>query len=446
MIINIQIEDQLRQAIVINRLKYVLDFLTHHPLNTSKCPFILCAASSNSTVFYGKNPNQSYDYQIGSQELFFTASWNSNTLFANAYKWNDFTIYSVESVQKEAGPFCLDSRFQFDIFETIFFHISRFEEYFASKDDLDRYQRFKTSHQFLVKHQLEKIPVVDHLVYAFFASIGIPTALKNTTISITHDIDEIKKFSTFPNLIRKTGGLLLRERKIQPVLKLWQSYQQATQLNGKDPYDVFEWMLTSSEKIRSKVIYFLVGGQAPQDSPYPLDQRFDRAVKEALEKDYNIGIHPSFDSYNNYALLEQEKSKLESAIDQPVFYSRQHFLRFSIHTTPQLLDQLNIQNDSTLGYNDRIGFRCGTGFPYHLYDFKQEKSFRFVETPMVFMDFGLFLEGSYKPDKIVGLWNQFLDLNQQLTHLTYNIHNSRFDDAWLKGIPLQQLYLELIKR
>ena len=96
--------------------------------------------------------------------------------------------------------------------------------------------------------------------------------------------------------------------------------------------------------------------------------------------------------------------------------------------------------DESLGFPDRVGFRCGTGFPYHLYNFTKEKAYHFLEIPLVFMESALLRESGFNEDKLKEIWSSFLNENARNTMITFNFHNSRFYDAALSGINLEELY------
>ena len=141
--------------------------------------------------------------------------------------------------------------------------------------------------------------------------------------------------------------------------------------------------------------------------------------------------------------MKTEKENLEEAIEESINLTRQHFLRFSFKHTPQAIQQLGLKEDSSLGFADRIGFRCGTGFSYNLYDFENEKAFEFLELPLIVMDSALIQEGGNNPKLIVKIWDDFIAKNRFDTKITFNFHNSRFYDAQIKGIPLKELYESL---
>ena len=443
--INVKIAPSL-SGLVQQRIHYVLDFITNHPLNSQKINFQLenHKPEARLELYYGNNSSEEATFQIPAQQLYFKKQFNSKTPNCNEYTYHEQKIYAVQELKQSTQQFILNNQFQLDVFETIFFHISRYEEFVLPATALDQFGRVRAEAQFLVQNSIEKIPVVDRLIYCFLDALNLKPQYKLSDAIMTHDIDGMKKFTSPLNIFKKTAGVLWRQKQWRAVKKLWISYYQYFTHNAPDPYDVFDWMLT--DNLHKKIIYFLVDGDTKYDSPYPLEGYFKRVVQQAKSRGYQIGIHPSFNTFKNPKMMSHEIQKLSDSLNQPIHYSRQHYLRFAIQETPAILENLGIQEDSSIGYNDRIGFRCGTGFNYHLYNFSEERPFKFLENPMVMMDYALILEGNFQTNRILNIWNEFLQQNKYLTSITYLFHNSRFDQSWIENIPLKKIYLDLIKQ
>ena len=438
---------QFSEAIIVNRLYYVCSFIEQHPLTANRILFCF-DKKINSTLLidYQKDSDSgSSNYYIPRQELVFIEnSPASHTLVANTYQWKAGQLYAVEPQQKPEQPFLIQQQFQFDIFESIFFHISRYEEWACPEEAKDQWDMMKEEAQFLVANGLEQRAIVDELVAAFLEGIGLEVPAQETSYRITHDIDAVRSFQSWWSPIRATAGLIKKGQGFGAIKRLWQSYWGTKAGLQKDPFDNFETLLSTSEK-HQKVIYFLVGGDSIFDTPFNLNtDRMQAVFGLCKQRAYAIGIHPSYNSWKNKSLITSELQYLSNVIDESIQRSRQHYLHFSFAHTPYYFDELGITEDSSLGYNYRIGFRCGTGFPYRLYDFKNERAFRFLEVPMVLMDSALLKQANYKGAEVQRLFHSFLASNALNTFITFNFHNTRFFDAWLYAIPLEELYLDLI--
>ncbi len=422
------------------RIDYVLNFIESHPLIENKLKF-----SRNATLAYDLTCNygtpNSDGFFIPGQDLIFSNN-HQNTftnLVTNQYTYQSLKLYSVSSEKEGSAIFIKNKEFQFDIIETIFFHISRIEEWYCEDRQLDECNMMKSAEQFLVKNQLYHLPVIDHLIFAFANAIGLKLTPQKTTFRITHDIDEVFQNPSLFSTIRRTGGILWRRQKLSAIPKIWSAH-----FHQRNEYNTFDWMLSDQSNIE-KCIYFLVGGTTRYDTPYPLDTDEMKTIfRLCKERNYQIGIHPSYDCWRNKELLKTEKERLEQQINLPIIISRQHYLHFDFKKTPELLIQNKIQEDSSIGYRDKIGFRSGTGFGYRLYNFKNEAPFDFVEVPLIFMDSALFKETDHDLRKTTEQWNNFLAENKFHTKITFNFHNSRFYDAHINKIPLKKWYQKLL--
>ena len=76
-----------------------------------------------------------------------------------------------------------------------------------------------------------------------------------------------------------------------------------------------------------------------------------------------------------------------------------HYLRWQHPTTLRAWDTADMTYDSTLGYADRPGFRCGTCHEYPAFDPEYQKELTLIVRPLVVM------ECSVIADAYLGLGN-----------------------------------------
>lgn len=427
-----------------NRLQYVLHFLENHPFAAQQLLFIEEGAAAIDICYQSTLQPKETAFFIPAQGLFFNSpKIDLTTLVANEYIHQELKIYAVEKRQSTTSVFLQGTLFSFDLFETLFFHLSRYEEWYCPADGKNIWDLMRTEDQFLFRYQLHQFPVVDHLVYAFFQALGLEPRRTSTTYQLTHDIDEVRKFSSIWKPIRSAGGLWWKGNNWRSQGVLWQAYWASVQGKEQDPFDTFDWMIREGKDWK-KTIYFLVGGNTRYDTPYDLNsQRMATILAMCLERGYEVGIHPSYATYEEEQLLRREKEQLAKLIGRSISHSRQHYLHFSWPSTPEILERQGISHDSSMGFNECIGFRCGTGFAYQLYSFREERAFDFLEEPLVVMDSALFAEANHQAAEVQTILADFLIKNSSLTHITFNFHNSRFFDAQLHDIPLTKIYQDL---
>jgi hypothetical protein len=414
------------------RMSYVIEVLNAHPY----CKDAEVTFSINSDVgkkiLYGLK-KEGFDTVVPRSAFLFNDT--RGAYFMNPYTFNERTVYSVEGSIKDCGVFWAEGQFGFDVFECIFFHLSRYEE-----RDLDFEQYLSKKYEFerqllLVKSGLEKNPVVDDLIKAFLEVVLEREVKVSRPLSLSHDIDFISKFKSPLSIIRKIAGHIRHRKTLKGFSYLWSSYR-AYLFHGQDGFDTFDWML--SKKAIDKTIYFLVGGNHKEDNTYDLKGKtFKKALSLAKERNYHIGIHPSYNSWNDKELILGEKEKLENEVGGEIGRSRQHFLNFDISITPRLLQDIGISEDSSLGYTRHVGYRCGSGFAYKLYDFENEKAFDVVERPLIFMDMAWLHEG---------IRTGTLDLTSMENYYgCFNFHNSAFDEMGARSIAMKEEYLKIFQ-
>ncbi len=105
---------------------------------------------------------------------------------------------------------------------------------------------------------------------------------------------------------------------------------------------------------------------APRPRPTPSGGRGSCAELAALGGE--VGLHGSYRSGDDEALLRAERHDLEVLLGRPVRGLRFHYLRMRWHEVVGRLDRLGIEYDTTLGFSDRPGPRAGFSFPFRPWD------------------------------------------------------------------------------
>jgi hypothetical protein len=225
------------------------------------------------------------------------------------------------------------------------------------------------------------------------------------TCCLTHDIDffGIRRQgfdrTTAGFLYRATMGSLIdysRGRRNWP--QLWRNWISALSLplvySGLLPD--FWKPLKDYRTIESDLpsTFYLVpfanhGGISPtgKSSPhravaYQLDEVASE-IRECAEQGSEIGVH-GLDAWNESQAGYIEKQKIARIIGRDDLGIRMHWLYFD-PASPQRLEQAGFDYDSTVGYNDAVGFRAGTAQVY-----KFLNASNLLELPLVIQDTALF--------------------------------------------------------
>ena len=316
------------------RLVYTIAYLDQHPLSkTYGLRFILNEPLKRGDlhIIYGcTDAVPDFNFQIPLEAFFFQSSDQQASYFPGEYHIENEIVYSIErSEQTNASSLIIGKRFQFDLFNTIFFHISRFEEHFAPEKAHNSSGWLDEEHHFLVQYSLEKEPVADQLIAAFLQIISGQKIKLSTTYDLSHDIDFLLRFPNHYSLLRALAGKVRRLESISSIKDLIKRYQKIKFGKLQDPYDCFDWLLSTEDHWSKKQLYLMAGGETSFDNHYSIDDPLiNKLISLAQKRNYFIGLHPSYNAGFKADLFRDEKAKLEQQLGRTVRYSRQHLASF----------------------------------------------------------------------------------------------------------------------
>ena len=430
------------------RVHYVLGFIQGHPFMPRHVRLAMNDwTDSDIRIDYTPRdiPLELNEYFLPAQEQIFYAAKKSEEWVANEYHFANRKLYSVEQLKGPDSAFIINRKFGFDVLETIFFHLTRHEEFHCHDSLKDQWNMMKEEHHFLVRNNLHQQPIVDDLVEALLLAIGLEPERFKSELTITHDIDVLRKFATATKSLRAIAGDIKRNKSLKSLSKIYGLYKNTITGSIKDPYDTFDQLFVQDK--HRKIVYFMAGGNSINDEKYEIDtELFKSIVDLAKSRDYQIGLHPSYNSYDDYVMITEERIRLQDAIGNKVRTSRQHFLRFSFLETITALSDSGIYEDSTLGYQHKIGFRCGTAFTFLLYDLRRDRNSRVSETPMIIMDGAILDECNGDATQAYSLLVNFMNKFSENSHLTINFHNTIFDPTRYDAVTMWKMYHTILKK
>lgn len=344
-----------------------------------------------------------------------------------------------------------------DIFGSAFFMLTRYEE--GVSRERDQHDRFPARASVAYREGFLDRPIVDEYVEVLWACVKhlwprLRRRERKAGKFITCDVDwpyEPVRRSIWKTA-RASVSAVKNGRGIQCAGRKWLDLY--THLAGgvsRDPYrSAIDWIMKCNEAIGNRVAFFFIVKRTHElDGVADFESEEMRSLlREISMRGHEIGLHPGYNCYNNEQNLaisiEILKRVLrEEGIKQPGIGSRMHFLRWDRRTTPQLLEKYGIAYDSTLGFPDIAGFRCGTSFEYTMYDVSSRTPLALKERPLVTMESTIIADRyenlGYSDEAI----DRFLDLKcscqwyrGQYTLLWHNSHFGRCDD--------KAFYLQLI--
>ncbi len=286
-----------------------------------------------------------------------------------------------------------------DIFASAFFMLTRWEE-FVSKER-DRHERFPSEQSLAFKAGFLDRPVVNEyadLLWQMFARLGWqpPRPKRNFNLTVTCDVDHPRLWWSASDRLKTLAGTIFKRGDFGEA-SFWLQHHF---FQKRDPYDVFDEWLDFFEKNNHTGHFNFLGKRPPSsDCWYPLEHPFVKnLIRKIAEHGHVVGFHPSYEAFENQEVFLSELASLQALSPTPVTTGRQHYLRFAAPKTWQTWENAGMAWDSTLGYPEAEGFRCGICQDFPVFNFLTRKMLNLREKPLTAMDVTLALYRKYSPE------------------------------------------------
>jgi hypothetical protein len=315
-----------------------------------------------------------------------TVSWLDPSPYFNE---NLPVIFGDNTIREEGDQIFVG----LDIFASSFFMLTRWEETVIDKKDI--FNRCAESEMFVVRHNLFKRPIVNEYV-SFLKSLlihlncNILSGIRKFEVCITHDVDYLFRFGSLFSLGKNLGGDLLLRKSLRTAGRTILNYGRFKKGIIRDPFDTFDELMDLSEKYSLKSsFYFKPQLLNEYDATYSIqDERVKKIILNINQREHEVGIHPSFNTFNNPYLFRTEYNRLTS-IGIPVEGGRQHFLKYDLTETPRYWEEAGLKYDCGLGFSEGVGFRCGICWPFKMFDIKRRKILKLYQKPLCVMEVAL---------------------------------------------------------
>jgi len=305
----------------------------------------------------------------------------------------------------------------FDIFSGAFYLITQYEYYQSLS--FDPHGRYDENSGIAYKNGFHNQPVID--IYAAYLWKALKTKYpdirrkeNNFDYKITFDIDTPYLYRC-KSLFLSFGSLF----KSIVKLKVQSALQQIKTLSGgKDPYDVYDYILERIPKDKL-LFFFLINRNSTHDGRHTFKNKdYRRLIRKISQAGIEVGIHPSYNSFMNRDMIVSETRELEKIIEKQVDSSRMHFLKYRLPQTFDYLQQAGISDDYTLCPIHDTGFKTFISMPYCWFDLEQNSETSLKIHPTLAMDRSLEQYMHLSP-------MDALDKIKKLIDITY-LHNGIF--------------------
>lgn len=286
-----------------------------------------------------------------------------------------------------------------DLFGSCFFMLTRYEELVCQ--ERDGHDRFPSEQSLAYQEGFLDYPIVNRyteLLWSMLNSLwpGLNRKRRESRKVISHDVDY--PFFTFRrsnlSIAKESLGDVIKRRQLESAMRKARMIGSGVTTLERDPFNTFDWMMELSERagIRSSFYFITEQTEADIDGNYSInDPEIHSLMIRIHERGHEIGLHPSYRTYLSPQQIKREfrilRNEAELAgIRQEQWGGRQHFLRWKAPDTWQGWEEAGLQYDSTLGYSDRPGFRCGTCYEYPVFNLRTGMALKLRERPLVVME------------------------------------------------------------
>jgi len=265
-------------------------------------------------------------------------------------------------------------------------------------------------------------------------------------LHLTHDIDAVNKtfairfkqsaFRGFRALRLGLRGELRRARTVA---------RSAADFAFRDGvFDRIEDVARADEAAGHRGLFFV---HARRDRRGPLDALLDpgyslrspglgERLRDLKARGHEVGSHPSYSSWNDARRLAEERESLERVVGGEVRACRQHWMRFSWSRTWTAQEQAGFSLDSTLGLNDRPGFRVGAALRHRPWNPRAGRPHALEVLPLMVMDSHLYDYAELDPEARGMRLRHFVDEVRAVSGeaaILWHPHTLSADYGWEEG-------------
>lgn len=291
-----------------------------------------------------------------------------------------------------------------DIFGSSFFMLTRYEELVTQ--DRDVFNRFPSTASIAYREGSLDRPIVNEYLEILWGALKLSwpqlkRRQRQYRAMVSHDVDWplVTLGLSWRQVARSASGdLLVRRDATLAVKRLRSRVSTGRGQFDRDVGNVFDFMMDQSEQnsLRSAFYFITCHSAGRLDGTYDIGSTWiRRLLRKIHERGHEIGLHGSFNTYQNAEQTRTEFDRLlnvcdEEGIHQQVWGGRQHYLRWSNPDTWRNWDQSGLNYDSTLGFADQTGFRCSVCYEFPVFDLIARQQLRLQERPLIVMDGTLF--------------------------------------------------------
>ena len=275
----------------------------------------------------------------------------------------------------------------------------------ANPAGLDEHGRLTYDASWQARAGLGDVPIVNTYVAYFERLIRLRLGLegrprwpegRRAAIGLSHDVDQPDKYAMLQCLLRPW-----RLRSVPRSAIRWTADLARARLRDPAPRDwwLFHEIMGSEARRGFSSTFFFAPTPFHSAQGAPLDVTYDVSATEfqpvfrALrDSGFEVGLHAGYRAYERPAWLVAEVRRLSDAAGTEIRGNRHHYWHLGpdVEATLRSHEQAGLAYDSSLAFNDRLGFRRSVALPFRPFDTVLRRPLRTLQLPTFCMDGSLF--------------------------------------------------------
>lgn len=329
--------------------------------------------------------------------------------------------------------------FGIDIFGSIFFMLSRYEEMVIK--DRDKSNRFSGLSSICYAGGLLLRPIVNEYLELLWQMLlllnpGLTREKRISQTTLTCDVDW--PFNpdnlSYTRMVKSVVSNIIKRGQIKKAIGVIQEFIRVKRKGWEaDSFNTFDYLMNLAEQHAiTMAFYFICDHSAGAiDGNYSINDPLIKGLMQKIHRrGHSIGLHSSYNTYLDAAQINKEAGILKNVlkelnIEQKELGVRQHYLRYQTPDTIIHLNNAGFDYDTTLSYADHPGFRAGCCYEFSMYDLHSRSKLKIKERPLIAMEHAVISKGYME----LGYTDAALDTFRQLKHQCHT-YNGNFILLW----------------
>ena len=219
---------------------------------------------------------------------------------------------------------------------------------------------------------------------------------KRAVIALSHDVDAPDRYALLGSAVRPWRLRKQPRSYVRGALALGARWLKD---EDRDDFWLFDDVMASEAAFGFRSTFFFSTVPFHSTRGHPLDVQYDvgqrryrRMLASLQDHGFEVGLHASYRAHEREAWMAEERDSLGRLAGSPIAGIRHHYWHLGpdIPATLRSHEQAGFDYDSSLAFNDAVGFRRSVALPFHPYDPSMRRALRTREIPTFCMDGNLF--------------------------------------------------------